>query len=723
QNSIFINNAAIYGGAISFYYYASVYVINCRFEDNYARGNGSAINAGTKVEIRDSEFIGQSGGMTFLSLDGPISVTNSSFVNNDNLPVLTFGDGYISNTRFISNTKGGLKIWGTGYVYNSQFISNTSFGYNSALGLERGGIYQSYFANNQSFVGEDETLPGTTVIVGDVEVIESIFVNNKAYNTGAIYGGGDLSIVDSLFERNEGGFAGAVSGAQDIWISGTQMIENRGGASGGIFTPNTSEEPRSVHLINSQISGTVDGFGVFVSVPTWIINSQIVNNENGGVVVEADAYITNSLIAEHDYEWYGGLYVSGDLTMHQSSVLSNAMRARENGGGAYVGGKAFVSDSLFQNNHCVDPCFEGGGLFAGQGMTLSNSIFMSNTSVVAGGASSAGPTYITNSHFIGNSAGFRVGGVAVEEAQVFNSTVVGNHAEYWSGGIYVQGGMLTNVLLENNSAQDAGSSLTIGFSDVEASHLTIIQDASDGNAAVFVEDPNDALILSNSIISSMVGIGSSGTVTEDYNLYVSPTTIFTGTVVSGEHSIVGQDPLFVDPAAGNYRLQAGSPAIDAAVDLGVPFDLDGRPRPLGNAPDMGAYESGQVIPLIRFGSTSYAVNEDAGKLLVTITLDVTPTEMVSVQLATADISAEAGADYTAVSETVIFPAGTSMQTVTIPILDDTAVEGAETFKVLLSSPQNSVLRLNNTAVVTISDDDPLEPPEFVLYLPLTIIPE
>ena len=48
QNSIFINNAAIYGGAISFYYYASVYVINCRFEDNYARGNGSAINAGTK---------------------------------------------------------------------------------------------------------------------------------------------------------------------------------------------------------------------------------------------------------------------------------------------------------------------------------------------------------------------------------------------------------------------------------------------------------------------------------------------------------------------------------------------------------------------------------------------------------------------------------------------------------------------------------------------------
>jgi hypothetical protein len=44
-----------------------------------------------------------------------------------------------------------------------------------------------------------------------------------------------------------------------------------------------------------------------------------------------------------------------------------------------------------------------------------------------------------------------------------------------------------------------------------------------------------------------------------------------------------QDPLFVKPANNDFRLRAGSPAIDAGVDVGLPFQ--------GDAPDIGAYES------------------------------------------------------------------------------------------------------------------------------------
>ena len=52
------------------------------------------------------------------------------------------------------------------------------------------------------------------------------------------------------------------------------------------------------------------------------------------------------------------------------------------------------------------------------------------------------------------------------------------------------------------------------------------------------------------------------------------------------------DPLFVNPGGGDFHLSAGSPAIDAGADdpQNGPVDLDGKPRKLGAAPDMGAYE-------------------------------------------------------------------------------------------------------------------------------------
>jgi hypothetical protein len=61
---------------------------------------------------------------------------------------------------------------------------------------------------------------------------------------------------------------------------------------------------------------------------------------------------------------------------------------------------------------------------------------------------------------------------------------------------------------------------------------------------------------------------------------------------------ITNEPAFVNPAAGNYRLPADSPCIDAGTNLSASItnDLDGRPRPLdGNgdglaAFDMGAYE-------------------------------------------------------------------------------------------------------------------------------------
>ena len=69
-----------------------------------------------------------------------------------------------------------------------------------------------------------------------------------------------------------------------------------------------------------------------------------------------------------------------------------------------------------------------------------------------------------------------------------------------------------------------------------------------------------------------------------------------GTPVYETLSVIDLDPLFADPAAGDFSLQAGSPCVDAGT-LAVPdppglpqLDLAGNPRACGHAPDLGAFE-------------------------------------------------------------------------------------------------------------------------------------
>ena len=58
---------------------------------------------------------------------------------------------------------------------------------------------------------------------------------------------------------------------------------------------------------------------------------------------------------------------------------------------------------------------------------------------------------------------------------------------------------------------------------------------------------------------------------------------------------------------------------------------------------------------------------------------------MTVKYATADGTATAGSDYNAASGTLTFAAGETSKTVTVAVRGDTLVEGAETFRVVLSN--------------------------------------
>ena len=90
----------------------------------------------------------------------------------------------------------------------------------------------------------------------------------------------------------------------------------------------------------------------------------------------------------------------------------------------------------------------------------------------------------------------------------------------------------------------------------------------------------------------------------------------------------------------------------------------------------------------------------------TVTLDQAASETVSVDYATVDGIAQAGADYAAMSGTLTFSRGERSKTIQVAILDDSHDEGEETFMLALSNASGAVV-VDGEAVGRIGNHDPL----------------
>jgi predicted outer membrane repeat protein len=233
----------------------------------------------------------------------------------------------------------------------------------------------------------------------------------------------------------------------------------------------------------------------------------------------------------------GGLWASSTLALTGMQFLSNT--AAGAGGGAVALGAASVIGGLFQNN--TSTSYAGGGLYAGSTLALTGTQFLSNTATSDGGGlyHSAGPGRVVNALFALNRAG-------------------GNGAD----------------LALHSPGQ------------VVILHTTLANPASGGGAAIDIVA--GTLGITDTIIANhTIGISNTGgLVFEDYNLFFGNRNSTTGSIAGGAHDVV-DDPMFVDPAYDNYHLKPGSAAIDRGVAAGVPFDIDGDPRPFGAGYDIG----------------------------------------------------------------------------------------------------------------------------------------
>jgi hypothetical protein len=108
---------------------------------------------------------------------------------------------------------------------------------------------------------------------------------------------------------------------------------------------------------------------------------------------------------------------------------------------------------------------------------------------------------------------------------------------------------------------------------------------------------------------------------------------------------------------------------------------------------------------VSFSIASNGAVTEGGNSIFTITRTGTASASLLVNYATANGTAVQPGDYTATSGTLTFTTAQTSQTVSVPTIDDTLSEPAETFSMSVSAPSGGAAIGTGTATATINDND------------------
>lgn len=274
-----------------------------------------------------------------------------------------------------------------------------------------------------------------------------------------------------------------------------------------------------------------------------------------------------------------GVYLTNGAALFGFTVSNGATRNAGDGEREQAGGGIWCHSSSALVSNCVVAgniaTYRGGGIYNG---TVVDCSLLNNASGNGRGGG-VSQSDVNRCLFGSNSASH---GGGAEGGIIRNSTFTNNTANYFGGG--ANDALLYNCLFRANWAGRGG-----GANGGVVNNCTLVRNRADYNGGGAC----------NTTLNNCISLyNSAGWGTHNYGnqvLNYCCTTPAYGTSIAA-------DPQFVNEAAGDYRLQPTSPAINSGwngyADAGP--DPDGNPRIVGGTVDMGAYEFQNPTTLISY---------------------------------------------------------------------------------------------------------------------------
>lgn len=626
-DSVFVGNEAIsdigddaWGGAIAFSH-GNLDVAGCTFHANRATSPGIQANA--------------QGGAIHFGSSNPRTPTDANCIFRSN----TISDG---SNNTVSHTFGAHLDHSNLTSGNPRYVSDPSnggdgWGDNPLTGSVDEGANDNYgdlrLRPNSPAVGAGSNARAlsSTDIDGRPRII-GVVTDQGAYesgysDTGAYYV--DQSATGSGAGNSWANAATDISSLLALPVAGEVLIaEGVYPVGGGVALHD------DVQLLGGyRAGGAIRDPNEFVTV---LSGDVLGDDEPGGVNRSDNAPVVVSAIGAANVS-IDGLTISGGF-------------APDAGGGVRLESctDVLLNDVIIEDNDSAD---RAAGLLAdATTLTITGSAFRDNRSARVGAMRLIGASVATveETEFVANQSAAAVGAVTVAEASLadFRSCLFednqagadvgallignddtiglvdrcvfrGNSAGALAGALRFSGGgsgSITNSLFHDNTSGSGGGTVRLqNHGTLDVVNSTIVHnDAPSGTVSGVAQANTGMLSVVNSIVWGNTGASASsaqeaqvrGNMSVDHSLVEGWDGSIPGT------GTIDGDPGFVNAAGDNYRLAAGSVAIDAGDSDRAPgeTDLAGAPRVaddtgtpdtgVGPAPivDMGAYEFQGTTP-------------------------------------------------------------------------------------------------------------------------------